>query len=157
MEKHILSAIVKNNSGVLARVSSLFGRRGYNIDSLTVSPTINPKISRITIVVTGDDAVLEQVRKQVLKLEETISLEHLPEGKCHCREFVFVKIDAIDASSLQSAREVAEVYGAHITFSQGNIIILELADAPSRIDAFLSVIASFNVVETCRSGVTAMM
>ena len=156
MEKYILSVVVQNNAGVLARVSSLFGRRGYNIDSLTVSATTDPKISRITIVVRGDDAILEQIIKQVSKLEETIQVTHLPESEAYCRELVFVKVAAEDALVRESAREVAEVYGAHVVQSKGEQLILELTEVPSRIDAFLSVIANFKIVETCRSGVTAM-
>lgn len=156
MEKYILSVIVQNNAGVLARVSSLFGRRGYNIDSLTVSATTNPKISRITIVVTGDDAILEQIIKQVSKLEETISIQHLQESDAYCRELVFVKIHAEDPLVRESAREVSEVYGANIVPSEGDTLILELTEVPSRIDAFLTVISNFNIAETCRSGVTAI-
>lgn len=156
MEKYILSAVVRNNAGVLARVSSLFGRRGYNIDSLTVSATTNPKISRITIVVTGDDAILEQIIKQVSKLEETISVRQLKEDVAYCRELVFVKINAPDAAVCESAREVSALYGAHTVQSENNMLILELTEVPSRIDAFLGVIANFDIVETCRSGVTAM-
>lgn len=156
MDKYILSVIVQNNAGVLARISSLFGRRGYNIDSLTVSATTNPRISRITIVVTGDDTILEQIIKQVSKLEEAISVAHLHEDDAHCRELVFVKICEPDADTRESAREVAEVYGAHVVQAKDDTMLLELTEVPSRIDAFLSVIANFHVIETCRSGVTAM-
>ena len=96
MEKYILSVLVKNNAGVLARISSLFGRRGFNIDSLTVSPTNNDTISRITIITRGDEKTLEQIIKQVSKLEETLWIEHLWEDECYCRELVFVKVLAID-------------------------------------------------------------
>lgn len=156
MEKYILSVVVQNNAGVLARISSLFGRRGYNIDSLTVSATTNPRVSRITIVVRGDDAILEQIIKQVSKLEETVQVVHLLEDQAYCRELVFVKIDAADAQVAESAREVAEVYGAHVVQSRDNTLLIELTEVPSRIDAFLSVISNFRIVETCRSGVTAM-
>ena len=79
MQKYILSVTVQNNAGVLARVSSLFGRRGYNIDSLTVSATTDPKISRMSIIVQGDEPILEQVIKQMLKLEEVMRVDHLEE------------------------------------------------------------------------------
>ncbi|MCB6364824.1 acetolactate synthase small subunit [Intestinibacillus massiliensis] len=157
MEKYILSVVVQNNAGVLARVSSLFGRRGYNIDSLTVSATTDPRVSRITIVVTGDDAILEQIIKQVSKLEETIVVRHLVEQEAYCRELVFVKLQAEDATVRDSAREVAQIYGANVVLTEPDHIVLELTETPSRIDAFLSVIANFKVVETCRSGVTAMV
>ena len=94
MQKFILSVTVQNNAGVLARVSSLFGRRGYNIDSLTVSATTDPKISRMSIIVQGDRLILDQIIKQLLKLEEVIRVDHLLEDDSCCSELVFVKLRA---------------------------------------------------------------
>lgn len=156
MRKYILAVVVKNNAGVLARISSLFGRRGYNIESLTVSPTTNPSISRITIVVTGDEYILGQIIKQVSKLQETIRIEHLVEEKAFCKELVFVKIAAQDASIANNIREVSEIYGAKVADELEGMLIIELTDAPSRIDAFLNVISNFDVIETSRTGVTAV-
>ena len=87
-KKYILSVIVQNNAGVLARVSSLFGRRGYNIDSLTVSATTDPKVSRMSIIVQGDEPILEQIIKQLLKLEEVQRVDHLQEDESCCSELV---------------------------------------------------------------------
>mgnify|MGYP001188591752 FL=1 len=157
MQKYILSVMVKNNAGVLARVSSLFGRRGFNIDSLTVSATTDPAISRMSIIVTGDEATLEQIMKQLSKLEEALWVEQLWEDDSYCRELVFVKVLAETAGVRGSIREVAEIYNANIVESNHNSIIVELTEVPSRIDAFLNVISNFEVVEMCRSGVTAMM
>ena len=156
MEKYILSVLVKNNAGVLARVSSLFGRRGFNIDSLTVSPTNNQEISRITIITRGDEKTLDQIINQVSKLEETLWIEHLWEDECYCRELVFVKVLAEDALARDSIREVAEVYNANVVESVKNAIIVELTEVPSRVDAFLAVISNYTIIEMCRSGVTAM-
>ena len=157
MQKYILSVMVKNNAGVLARVSSLFGRRGFNIDSLTVSATTDPTISRMSIIVQGDEATLEQIIKQVSKLEEAIWVDQLWEDESYCKELVFVKVLAENAASRESIREVAEVYNANIVESTHNAIIVELTEVPSRIDAFLDVISNFEIIEMCRSGVTAMM
>lgn len=157
MQKYILSVIVRNNAGVLARVASLFGRRGFNIDSLTVSATTDPTISRMSIIVQGDEKILEQIIKQVSKLEEALWVEQLWEDESYCKELVFVKLLAEDSSVRDSIREVAEVYNANIIESVQNAIIVELTEVPSRIDAFLTVISNFEVVEMCRSGVTAMM
>lgn len=157
MQKYILSVMVKNNSGVLARVASLFGRRGFNIDSLTVSATTDPTISRMSIIVQGDEATLEQILKQVSKLEEAIWVEQLWEDESYCKELVFVKILAENGAARESIREVAEVYNANIVESTHNAIIVELTEVPSRIDAFLDVISNFEIIEMCRSGVTAMM
>ena len=156
MKKYILSVLAKNNAGVLARVSSLIGRRGFNIDSLTVSPTNNQEISRITIITRGDEKTLDQIIKQVSKLEETLWIEHLWEDECYCRELVFVKVLAEDALARDSIREVAEVYNANVVESVKNAIIVELTEVPSRVDAFLAVISNYTIIEMCRSGVTAM-
>ncbi len=157
MQKYILAVIVKNNAGVLARVSSMFGRRGFNIDSLTVSATTDPTISRMSIIVQGDEATLEQIIKQVSKLEETIWVEQLWEDESYCRELVFVKVLAEMPEIKESIREIAEIYNANIVESTHNAIIVELTEVPSRIDAFLDIISNFEIVEMCRSGVTAMM
>ena len=98
MEKYILSVTVQNNAGVLARVSSLFGRRGYNIDSLTVSATTDPKVSCMSIIVQGDHMVLEQIMKQLAKLEEVMHVVHLEEDSSCCSELVFVKLHTPDVS-----------------------------------------------------------
>ena len=156
MMKHILSVLVQNNSGMLARVSSLFGRRGFNIESLTVSATTNPAISRMSIIVTGDEPTLEQIIKQVSKLEETIWVRHLQEDDSYCRELVFVKLLTDSSDVREAIRQIADLYGARIVESTGNTIIVELTEVPSRIDAFLDVISNFEVLEMCRSGVTAI-
>ncbi|MBS5144405.1 MAG: acetolactate synthase small subunit [Butyricicoccus pullicaecorum] len=155
--KYIVSVLVKNHSGVLARVASLFGRRAFNIDSLTVSATTDPKISRMSIIVTADEKVLEQVIKQISKLYEVIEVEQLWEDESYCKELVFVKMSAPDTLSRNVIREVAGVYQANIVESQGDTMIIELTEVPSRIDAFLDVIANFEMIEMCRSGVTAMV
>lgn len=155
--KYIVSVLVKNHSGVLARVASLFGRRAFNIDSLTVSATTDPKISRMSIIVTADEKILEQVTKQISKLYEVIWVEQLWEDESYCKELVFVKMSTPDALSRNAIREVAEVYHANIVESVGNAMIVELTEVPSRIDAFLDVISNFEMIEMCRSGVTAMV
>ena len=156
MEKYILSVIVQNNAGVLARVSSLFGRRGYNIDSLTVSATTDPKVSRMSIIVQGDEPILEQIIKQLLKLEEVQRVDHLQEDESCCSELVFVKLRAENGSERDSIRQLCDLYAAHIVESAEQTMIVELSEVPSRIDAFLDVISNFEVVEMSRSGVTAI-
>ncbi len=156
MQKYILSVTVQNNAGVLARVSSLFGRRGYNIDSLTVSATTNPKISRMSIIVQGDEPILEQIIKQLLKLEEVMRVDHLQEDDSCCSELVFVKLEAQNGSVRDDIRQLCGLYDAHIVETSDNAMIVELSDVPSRIDAFLDVISNFEVIEMSRSGVTAI-
>ncbi|MDO4173189.1 MAG: acetolactate synthase small subunit [Eubacteriales bacterium] len=155
MEKYIISALVQNNAGVLARVSSLFGRRGFNIDSLTVSPTVDRTVSRITIVVLGDEYTLEQVLKQVRKLEECIEVSHIDEEEAFCRELALIKI-AGDEAERESVREVCALYQAEVVDSSKESIIVRVSGAPSKIDTFLSIIDSFHVVESSRTGITAV-
>ena len=156
MEKYILSVTVQNNAGVLARVSSLFGRRVYNIDSLTVSATTDPKVSCMSIIVQGDHMVLEQIMKQLAKLEEVMHVVHLEEDSSCCSELVFVKLHTPDVSVRSDIRQLCELYGARVVDTQESEIIIELSEVPSRIDAFLDVISNFKILEMSRSGVTAI-
>ena len=155
MEKYIISALVQNNAGVLARVSSLFGRRGFNIYSLTVSPTVDERISRITIVVIGDEYTLEQVLKQMQKLEECIEVSHIDEAYAFCRELALIKI-AGDEAVRESVREVCALYQAEVVDSSSESIIIRINGTPSTIDTFLSIIDSFNIVESSRTGIMAV-
>lgn len=155
MEKYIVSALVQNHSGVLARVSSLFGRRGFNIDSLTVSPTMDKEISRITLVAIGDEYTLEQILKQMKKLEECISVVHIDEEEAHCRELVLVKIRG-DEATQESVREICDLYEARILTTINDTIIVRKNGTPSDVDKFLSVLSNYEVVESSRTGITAM-
>lgn len=155
MQKYILSVIVENNAGVLARVSSLFGRRGYNIDSLSVSETNNPGTSNITLTVTGDEAILEQIMKQVSKLEEVITVHHLGDSTALSRELLLVKME-IDTNSRASLREVSDIYEAKIVDLAPKSMIIELTGTPHKIDAFLGMMKEFHIIEMCRTGLTAL-
>ena len=156
MQKFILSVTVQNNAGVLARVSSLFGRRGYNIDSLTVSATNDPRVSRMSIIVQGDEVILEQLIKQLDKLEEVMRVDHIEEHDSVCSELVFVKLHAQAPSTRDDIRQLCSLYEGRIVDSTEEELIVELANVPSRIDAFLDVISNFEIAEMCRSGVTAI-
>ena len=152
MQKFILSVTVQNNAGVLARVSSLFGRRGYNIDSLTVSATNDPRVSRMSIIVQGDEVILEQIIKQLDKLEEVMRVDHIEEHDSVCSELVFVKLHAQSPSTRDDIRQLCSLYEGRIVDSTEDELIVELANVPSRIDAFLDVISNFEIVEMSRSG-----
>ena len=154
-KKEVLSVLVDNHSGVLARVASLFGRRGYNIDSLTVSATNDPHISRITIVVSGDEAVIRQIISQTRKLVETRDIFALNENRSLLRELLLVKL-AANESKRSAIREVADIYGADIVDLSVDSMIVELTGAPTKIDAFLEVIKEYDILEMCRTGITAL-
>ena len=154
-KKEVLSVLVDNHSGVLARVASLFGRRGYNIDSLTVSATNDPHISRITLVVSGDEAVISQIISQTRKLVETRDIFALNENRSLLRELLLVKL-AANESKRSAIREVADIYGADIVDLSVDSMIVELTGAPTKIDAFLEVIKEYDILEMCRTGITAL-
>ena len=154
-KKEVLSVLVDNHSGVLARVASLFGRRGYNIDSLTVSATNDPHISRITIVVSGDEAVISQIISQNRKLVENRDIFALNENRSLLREILLVKLAAKESKS-NDIREVADTYRAEIVDISVDHMIVELTGAPTKIDAFLEVIKEYDILEMCRTGITAL-
>lgn len=155
MQKYILSVIVENNAGVLARVASLFGRRGYNIDSLTVSEMNNPGTSNITLTVTGDETILEQIKKQASKLEEVIAVHHLVDNSTLSRELLLIKME-IDSANRTSLREVSDIYEAKIVDLAPKSMIIELTGTPQKIDAFLGMMKEFRILEMCRTGLTAL-
>ena len=142
MTNKVLSVLVYNHSGVLARVSSLFARRGFNIDSLTVSATNDPEISRITISVRGDAQVIDQILSQTFKLEETRTVFCLEEGKSLFRELLLVKVKATETTR-SAISEVARIYGGHVVDLSVGSMIVELTGIPTKIDAFLNVIGEY--------------
>ena len=155
MEKHYLSLLVENNEGVLARISSLFCQRGFNIDSLTVSATDNPEISRITIVTTGDEASFRQIRKQTEKLVETKTLFPLNLRTSLLRELLLIKLRS-NTEIINKIEKLAEKNGAVVIDVSVGCVVLELTGEPEKIDKFLSKLKDFEIIEMCRTGVTAM-
>lgn len=159
--KHIISLVVRNNSGVLARVCSLFGRRGFNIDSLSVSTTDDTAISRITIVTNADDKILDQVIQQTKKLEETINVTHFDEADSVCRELILIKI-VTDTWFDSKVVELTDTYGAVTLDITKQSMIIELTGTTSKIDGFISDITkiasegTFRIKNVCRTGITAI-
>ncbi len=155
VKRNVISVLVKNHSGVLARIANLFCQRGYNIDSLTVSATTDAEISRITIVVHCDQDMLEQLMKQTSKLQETIDIFPLDENTSLFRELLLVKIRA-DETMRSIIHEVANIYGAHIVDLSVGSMVVELTGIPNKIDAFLTVLQQYDIIEMCRTGITAL-
>lgn len=154
-EQFVLSVLVDNHAGVLSRVSGLYSRRGYNIDSLTVSTTDVPGISRITVVVNGDEYTLEQITKQLMKLEEVKKVERLkPEGSLF-RELLLLKVKA-PVENRASIKESVDIFRARILDMAPDTMIIELTGNQSKIDAFLEIMRPFGFVEMCRTGITAI-
>lgn len=158
--KHIISIVVKNNSSVLARISSLYGRRGFNIDSLSVAATDNPDISRITIVTQGDEYALDQIVKQTKKLQETIDCYPIVEDESVCRELLLVKV-VTDSSFDNTLVNLCDKYGAQILDISENSVILELCGTSSKVDEFLSAVMGargehYDIRQVCRTGIAAL-
>ncbi len=155
MPRSVLSILVDNHAGVLARISSLFGRRGFNIDSLSVSATNNPALSRVTIVVSGDETELDQIIHQTEKLAETRAIFRVEPGMGVLRELLLVKA-AADETTRPALREIATVYKAKIIDLSPGSMIFELTGEPEKIDAFLEMLAAYPLLEMCRTGITAL-
>ena len=146
---------VENNAGVLARVSSLFVQRGFNIDSLTVSPTENEKISRITIVTRGDEKLFNQIVQQTGKLIESRMIFSVEPTFSLIREVLIIKFAAEEEQN-ERLQSLIAIYGARIVDRTGGCIVAELTDTPQRLDGFIEDTARFKVIESCRSGAIAM-
>lgn len=155
MKRQCLVLLVENNAGVLARISSLFVQRGFNIDSLTVSPTEIEKLSRITIVTTGDTKTLNQIAKQTAKLHEAKLVFPVEENFSLVREIIMVKF-ANDNPHKEAISEIAEKFGASVLDVTSESFILELSSTPQKIDDFLEAVEGLSLIEMCRSGAIAM-
>ena len=155
MRKMVLSVLVGNTSGVLSRVAGLFSRRGYNIDSLTVSETENPSFSRMTIVVQGEDEILEQIHKQLSKLVDVKEITELKESSSVCRELVLVKV-AANSEQRQQIIAIADVFRAKIVDVAPGSLMVELTGSQTKLDAFVGLLEGFNILELVRTGITGL-
>lgn len=153
--RHIISILVENHAGVLARVSGLFSRRGYNIEGLSVGVTENPEFSRITIAVIGDDYVLNQIKKQLAKLIVVKKVLELNQSKSVFRELILIKINAKRNDRLMIF-EIANIFKAKIVDLSEDTIIIELTGEGSKIDAFTELLAPYGILEIARTGLTAL-
>ena len=155
MKRIVLSLLVDNNPGVLARVASLFSRRGYNIDSITAGETNDPKYTRITVTVRGDNQILEQIRNQINKLEEVRKIIELDNEQSVCRELVLVKVLA-DTKEKQEIIAIADIFRAKIVDVSTNSVMIELTGTQNKLDAFLNLLDDFEVIEMVRTGLTGL-
>jgi acetolactate synthase-1/3 small subunit len=154
MSRHTLSVLVENKSGVLARVSALFSRRGFNIESLAVGPTETPELSRMTIVVDAESAPLEQITKQLNKLIEVIKIVEL-DGASVQRELLLVKVRAPLAKRSQ-VLETAELFRARVVDVNADTVTLEATGTPDKLQALLAVLTPLGIKEMAQSGTVAL-
>lgn len=154
--KHTLAILVENKSGVLSRVASLFSRRGYNIDSLAVGVTEDPDISRITIVVHGDDHVLEQVTKQLNKLIDVIKVSDIGTDDAVERELALIKV-AADVDTRAEIMQIANIFRARIVDVAPKSVTVEITGDESKIQAIEKLLRQFGIKEMVRTGKIAMV
>lgn len=154
-QKHVLSVLVQNSSGVLSRVAGLFSRRGYNIDSLTVGRTDDERVSRMTITLMGDDDVLEQVQKQLNKLEDVLKVINLKSDNSVYRELVLIKVKA-SAEKRADINEIVKIFRCKIIDLSKETLTIELTGDESKISALIELMEEYGIQELVRTGVTAL-
>lgn len=155
MGRIVLSILVENSSGVLNRVTSLFSRRGYNIDSLTVGTTEDENISRITVVAHGDELVLEQISKQVRKLEVAMEVFVLPKGSSVYRELALIKVKA-DATERADLVSIVDIFRAKIVDVSPSSIVIEVTGDEPKINGLLAMLDGFEIIEIVRTGIAGI-
>lgn len=150
-----LAVLVENKFGVLTRVSGLFSRRGFNIDSLTVGVTQDPDISRITVTATGDEYIIEQFTKQLSKLQEVKKINVMPLDSTVVRELLLIKVRT-DKSSRHEIIDAVNVFKGKIVDMSADCISIEITGTDTKLDAFIEYFKPYGIVEMCRTGIVAL-
>ena len=150
----VFSMLVTNEAGVAARLTSLYARRGYNIDSFTASPTNDPKLTRITLVLTGDDRKFNQIFTQTAKQEFVKSISLMEEADLY-RELLLLKIKA-SKKERSEIKEIVDIYRGRIVDLSNRSLIVEVTGESSKIDGFMNMMANYELVDVCRTGITGL-
>jgi len=153
--RHIISVLLENEAGALSRVSGLFSARGYNIESLTVAPTNDPTLSRMTIVTFGSEEIIEQIIKQLNKLVDVVKLQDLTEGAHIERELMLVKVKAVDQAR-EEVKRLVDIFRGRIIDVTDSTYTLELTGTVEKLDAFVKALELTEIIEVARSGVTGI-
>lgn len=153
--RHIISILIENEAGALSRVSGLFSARGYNIESLTVAPTEDPSLSRMTLVTRGNDQIIEQITKQLNKLVDVVKLIDLAESVHVERELMLVKIRTTEATR-EEVKRTAEIFRGQIIDVTANTYVVEMTGTSDKLDAFVKILAEGSIIEVVRSGPTGI-
>ena len=153
--RHIISLLMENEAGALSRVSGLFSARGYNIESLTVAPTEDPTLSRMTIVTSGSDEVIEQIIKQLNKLIDVVRVLDLNDGKYIERELRLVKVKA-SGKYQDEMKRISDIFRGRIIDVSDNTFTIELTGATSKLDAYIDSLDSSSIIETVRTGASGI-
>lgn len=155
MRKQVYSLLVDNNPGVLSRIAGLFSRRGYSIDSITAGMTADPKYTRITVVTTGDELILEQIENQIRKLVDVRAIKVLKEGESVFRELIMIKVRA-NASQRADVISLADIFRAKIVDVEKDSLTIELTGNQSKLEAFLNLLEGYEILELARTGITGL-
>ena len=155
MRKQALSILVENTSGVLSHISGLFSRRGYNIDSFSSGVTADPRYTRITIVASGDEQILEQIEKQLAKLEDVRNIKKLEPGTSVTRELILVKIKAKDTER-QAILSVTNIVHGKVVDVTNDSMVIELTGHQDKLDAFMDLLQGYEILELARTGITGL-
>jgi acetolactate synthase-1/3 small subunit len=153
--RHIISILLENEAGALSRVANLFSARGYNIDSLTVAPTEDETLSRMTLVTRGSDNVIEQITKQLHKLVDVVKLSDLTEGRHIEREMMLIKVRAVGGAR-DEAKRLADIFRGRIIDVTETTYAIELTGPGDKLDAFIEAIRSLGIIEVARTGVSGI-
>ena len=154
--QHTISVLVENKFGVLTRVAGLFSGRGYNIDTLNVGPTQNPKFSRMTIVTRGDDSTIEQIVKQLKKLVNVLEVLDFRDTEYVDRELALVKVE-VDSATRAEVMQITDIFRAKIVDVQPKSLTIEISGNESKVDKFLSLMGTFGVIGLTRTGKVALL
>ena len=155
MQKKVFQLLVDNTSGVLSRISGLFSRRGYNIESITAGLTADPRFTRITIVASGDDEILDQIEKQVGKLVDVRDIKELKPDESVYRELALIKVRA-SSTERQGVIAVADIFRAKIIDVAQESLIVELTGNQDKIDAFIKLLDGYEILELARTGIAGL-
>ncbi len=154
--RHIISILIENEAGALSRVAGLFSARGYNIESLTVAPTEDASLSRITIVTNGTDRIIEQITKQLNKLVDVVKLMELTEGPHIEREMMLIKVKASTLAEREEVKRLSDIFRGRIIDVTTTTFTIELTGAGGKLDSFIEALTGQTIIETVRSGVSGI-
>ena len=155
MQKKVFQLLVDNTSGVLSRIAGLFSRRGYNIDSITAGGTADERFTRITIVTSGDDEILDQIEKQVAKLIDVRDIKELKPSDSVYRELVMIKVKTSEKER-QGVIAIADIFRAKIIDVAPESMIIELTGTQDKVGAFINLLESYEILELARTGITGL-
>lgn len=154
--RHIISMLLENEAGALARVAGLFSARGYNIESLTVAPTEDPSLSRLTLVTSGNDEIIEQITKQLNKLIDVVKLVDLTEGARIEREMMLVKVRAAEPEARAELKRLVDIFRGRIIDVTERTYTVEMTGTGDKLDAFIDAVGRRTILEVVRTGVSGI-